>query len=158
MRISFNSIPTAIALICLFSTGNLFAQRYLSEKRPDLVLLGTSVKRVNTDQLNVIWSIKNVGEATATGIDNLVALNLESSNKPNRAGETHNWVSRGSGLALNTSKKELKPGEIVSGSSLVSCSAKDLVSLRVSLYIEQDNLAVDVNKENNSIIAILIGL
>lgn len=142
-----------VAFLCLASES--FGQRYLSEKKPDLSLISATVKREGTDQLNVIWSIKNTGDGTAADISDLVSLNVESSAKPNRAGEAHTWILRGNQLPLGNGKRELKPGETVSGSSLIACSAQDLVSLRVSLYIEQENY--ELKKENNSLVTLLVG-
>ena len=152
---SFSATTLIIALLCICNINKARAQRYLSEKRPDLVLTAVKVQKEGVDQLNVIWSIKNTGDATATEFDNLVALNVESSNKAVRAGVANDWVLRGNRLPLNISKKELKAGETISGSCLISCSAQDLVCLRVSIDLE--NEFYELQKGNNTLVTLLVG-
>jgi hypothetical protein len=149
----FQLLFSLAALLC--TSASAHAQRYLSERRPDLSLVSATVKRVDENHLNVIWSIKNVGDATAVNVDQLVALNLESSSKPNRTGEAHQWIARANAVPLVGAKKELKVNEITTGNCTIACSEKDLVSLRLSLYIEQDNYENRV--DNNALITLLVG-
>jgi len=154
LKFIFNAATLAVVLVSLFCTQQAVAQRYLTERRPDVVLLAASVKKVNADQLNVIWSIKNIGEATAVEFGNLVALNVETSGKANTTGEVHNWVLRGSRLPLNISKTELKVGETLSGNTLIPYIEQELVSLRLTLDFNDD--FYELKKENNTIVTQLV--
>lgn len=153
--LSFKSLTLIVALLSIAGINKSFAQRYLSEKKPDLALVSVTAKKEGYDQLNVIWSVKNVGDAPAKEFDNLVTLNVESSDKAIKAGVNPNWVPRGNRISLGSSKKELLPGETVSGSCWVPCAAQDVVCLKVSL--DTDSSVQEIQKGNNSQVTQLVG-
>ncbi len=157
MKLKFFVSTTALALFAsLFFSNTLAAQRYLTEKKPDLVLLAVTAKKEGIDQLNVIWSIQNQGDATALNIDKLIFFNVEGSTKPNRAGETHNWILTQNRLALNLSKQELKPGEIIKGNTLLPyIEQENLVSYRVTIDVNDD--FYELKRDNNSLVTLLVG-
>lgn len=153
----FNAAIVAAFLLCVFCSSSIFAQRYLTERKPDLVLKSVSVKRSPADagQLLISYSIQNIGDETALEFNDVVGIRLESSNKLNQPGVLHNWVPQANRADLNTGKKELKPGETLTGSTLIPFIEQDnLISLRVSLDINND--FYESKKENNSLITAFI--
>jgi CARDB len=153
---SFSSTATLILIATLFLGNNLLAQRNLPEKKPDLVLLAVSVKKESTDQLNVIWSIQNQGDVAALEVDKLLSFIIEGSNKPNSPSANHIWEPKLGRVALNLSKTELKPGEILRGNTILPyIEQENLVSLRVSIDVNDD--FYELKKDNNTLVTQLVG-
>lgn len=161
LQFSLGAFAPTLLLFFLAGLGNVNAQRYLSERKPDLTVVSTTIKKDGVDQLNVIWSIKNLGDADArlVGLNRepLVSYLVEGSNKKEAAGVAHQWREVSRNVPLVCSKEILKPGESVSGTfRLPYIEQESLVSYRLSL--ETESALQEQKKENNSIIAILIGL
>lgn len=148
-----------LALLCLSASTTLSAQRGL--KAPDLVISSCKIQKASTNELNVIWSITNKGDAEAQLVganrEPLVSYVIEGSDKKDAPGVRHNWRRVGEEHALNCEKTVLKPGESVTVRlSLPYIEQENLVCYQVNL--ETDQIIADAKRENNSIIAILIGL
>ncbi|GEM_PF-2759403 len=160
LHFSFSTSVLIIAFFCLANLSETKAQRYLTEKRPDLALISATVKKNGTDQLNVIWSIKNNGDADAQLLganrEPLVSYLIEGSGKKEARGVQHTWREVSRSIALECEKSVLKPGEVASGSfALPYIEQESLVSYRFSL--DPNNVLAELKKDNNSIIAVLIG-
>lgn len=159
MKILMFNSTAAILAAFIGLTATLSAQS--GSRTPDLVITACKVQKTAKDELNVIWSITNRGTADAQllGANNeqLVSYQVEGSSKKEAAGVRHTWQTLVNTGSISTDKKILKPGESLSIQSILPHVEQDnLVSYRVTLTT--DRLQTDGKKDNNSIIAILIGL
>lgn len=156
LKFFFSTSALLAMFLSFFPGSNLSAQRYLTERKPDLVLLAVTAKKEGVNQLNVIWSIQNQGDAPAQEVDKLLSFVLEGSTRPNKPGENHNWVLKQERVALNVSQPELKPGEILRGSTLLPyIEQENLVSYRVTINVNDD--FYESKKDNNTLVTQLVG-
>ncbi len=161
MKSTTFSIAKLLALVCF---AMLFAQSAFSQEdgelQDNLRFVSLKATKQRNGLVSYAWSIRNDGSKTVPLTDlkgnPLVSYAVEGASK--REAETNaDFQLVQENVPLNCGKRELKPGESVSGTFTLPAT-KDLVSYRLSLvdpavgYIEQDNL------RTNSIIAILIGL
>ena len=150
---AFKGILLVIAFFtCLVQSAN--AQRYLSERFPDLKVVKITAKRDTENGLTVIWSIQNVGEGTAKLLgankEPLVTFSLDVSDKSATANQQHNWQQLSSDILLEAGKKELLPGEILDGNFKLDVPAgawSKLVAIRVG--VDSGNQLHEAVRENN---------
>jgi hypothetical protein len=153
---SFQMLCLTVSMLLALGSQHAFAQnRFVAGKKPDLVLQSVAAKKEGSDKLNVTWTVKNVGDAPVKEFDNLVTLNVESSDKAIKAGVTQNWAPRGNRISLGSSKKEILPGETVSGNCWVSCATQDVACLKVSL--DTGDIEQETQKGNNIQVTQLVG-
>ena len=159
MKSTSFSIAKVLALFCF---AILFSQTAFSQEdgelQDNLRIVSLKATKQRNNLVSYAWSIRNDGSKILPLVDPkgnpLVSYAVEGSSK--REAETSvDFELVQDNVPLNCGKRELKPGESVSGSFTLPAK-KELVSYRLSLvdpvrgYIEQDNL--------KSITAILIGL
>ncbi len=131
-----------------------------SELKDDLHFVSLKATKQRNGLVSYAWSIRNDGAKTIQLTDPkgspLVSYAVEGSSK-REPFDNADFQLVQENVPLNCGKRELKPGESVSGTFSLP-AVKDLVSYRLSLvdpalgYVEQDNL------KTSSIIAVLIGL
>jgi hypothetical protein len=160
MKSTSFSIAKLLALICF---AMLFMQSAFSQEdgelQDNLRFVSLKATKQRSGLVSYAWSIRNDGSKSVPLTDikgnPLVSYAVEGASKREALDSDFQLVQEN--VPLNCGKRELKPGESVSGTFTLPAT-KDLVSYRLSLvdpavgYIEQDNL------RTNSIIAILIGL
>ncbi|MBL7827970.1 MAG: hypothetical protein JNJ57_15175 [Saprospiraceae bacterium] len=150
---------TATLLLLFVFLGNSgFAQRYLTEKRPDLVLTKITAKRDNSNQLFVIWSIQNAGNATAKLVglnrESLITLAVDASDKKDDPNVQHNWSAIAESVNITPVKDELLPGETITGNCKVDVPSgawDKLVCIRTTIEAKDD--LSELIRENNIKIA-----
>jgi hypothetical protein len=159
MKSTSFSIAKLLALICF---AMLFMQSAFSQEdgelQDNLRIVSLKATKQRNNLVSYAWSIRNDGQKTAALVDTkgnpLVSYAVEGSSK-REPFDNADFELVQENVPLNCGKRELKPGETVSGSFTLPAT-KDLVSYRVSLvdpllpYIEQDNL------RTNSIMVIAV--
>ncbi|MBK8565886.1 MAG: hypothetical protein IPN76_21720 [Saprospiraceae bacterium] len=150
-----------ILLCCCLAMATMAnAQRYLSEKTPDLALVSCTSKWLNKEQVSVTWTVRNDGTAncplTGKNGESLVPLIIDgTSNKTADAAASNDWKSLLSpDEAIYMKYGDLRPGETATGSFVFKVNEgvwnheEQLVSYRVTL--DTDNIGTkELNKENN---------
>jgi CARDB len=151
------SIATLLLIAIAMQTAS--AQRYLSEKTPDLALVSCTSKWLNKEQVSVTWTVRNDGTAicplTGKNGEGLVSLNVDGTFSKTADAASNDWRSLVSpDEAIYMKYGDLRPGETATGSFVFKVNEgvwnheEQLVSYRVTL--DTDNIGTkELNKENN---------